>query len=100
MAACAGFRWKRPTCSHGKPTRKNTAFPCRCIDLMNAAMFNLLGIDPHDPLWPCITLGLSAAIVVGYGVIAFNWYLKSRLQRHAEAAAALARLRGICLACA
>jgi signal transduction histidine kinase len=66
---------------------------------MNALRSFITGTDPHDPLWPCITLGLSAAIIVGYGVIAFNWYLKSRFARHAEAATALARLRNICLAC-
>jgi signal transduction histidine kinase len=54
----------------------------------------------QDMLWSWITIALSAMIVIGYGVIAFNWYFQRKLSRHAEAKAALARLRNICLCCA
>src|SRR5689334_8293858 len=54
----------------------------------------------HDLLWAWVTIALSSLVFVGYGVIAFNWYFQWKLSRHAEAKAALARLRNICLSCA
>jgi PAS domain S-box-containing protein len=60
-------------------------------DLMSA-------VPPHATIWPWVTIALSSAMISGYGVIAFNWYFQEKLARHADARAALARLRNICLA--
>ena len=61
----------------------------------------LLGGDRRaEALWTLVTGALSAAIVLGYGVIAVNWYFQSRLARHADSRLALRRLRNICLCCA
>ena len=53
-----------------------------------------------DPLWTAVTAALSAMIVVGYCVIAVNWFFQSRLARQGDSRAALRRLRNICLCCA
>src|SRR5688572_5810754 len=68
--------------------------------------FNIAGdgasfAGPGDEFpWALGTLALSAAVAVGYGVIAVNWFFQFKLARRAEARAALSRLRGICLTCA
>lgn len=55
---------------------------------------------PHESAWwPWVTVLLSSAILAGYGIIAFNWYFQAKLARHADAEAALRRLRNICLTC-
>src|SRR5687767_13457186 len=54
----------------------------------------------QEVLWPGLTLVLSAAVVVAYVVIAFNWRIQSRLSRSAaEAKASLARLGAILGCC-
>jgi PAS domain S-box-containing protein len=53
-----------------------------------------------DALWAWVTIGLTAAIAVGYCVIAVNWYFQEKLAGRAGGRAALARLRNICLGCA
>src|SRR5688500_6591209 len=55
--------------------------------------------SPRDLRWAWVTLTLSAFVAIGYGVIAFNWYFQSKLQRPVESRAALARLRWIVLCC-
>ncbi|HSV14211.1 MAG TPA: PAS domain-containing sensor histidine kinase [Tepidisphaeraceae bacterium] len=54
----------------------------------------------HSPLWAWVTLLLSGLIVLGYAVIAFNWFFQSKLSKHEQARSALARLRNISFACA
>ena len=39
----------------------------------------------HDTRWAWVTLGLSALLAAGYGVIAINWYFQAKLSRFAEA---------------
>src|SRR5688500_12230810 len=56
----------------------------------------------QEVLWPGLTLVLSAAVVVAYVVIAFNWRVQSKLSRRAEANASLSRLGailGCCIVC-
>jgi signal transduction histidine kinase len=53
-----------------------------------------------DWRWASVTLGLSALIVIGYCLIAVNWYFQSRMSRRDESHAALRRLINICLTCA
>jgi signal transduction histidine kinase len=53
----------------------------------------------HDTLWAWGTIALSLVVAVGYCVIAVNWYFQLKLSKHAQAKAALARLRNICLSC-
>src|SRR5687767_1672465 len=47
--------------------------------------------------WAWVTIVLSAAVVIGYGVIAVGWYFQSRLADREQSRAALTRLRGIAL---
>jgi nitrogen-specific signal transduction histidine kinase len=58
----------------------------------------LQGLQP-DVIWAWGTIALSVLLTVGYCAIAVNWYCQSKLARHAEAKAALARLRNICITC-
>src|SRR5207237_208144 len=55
---------------------------------------------PGDLRWAWVTLGLSALVVIGYGVIAFNRYFQGKIGRRDEARAAAACLRNIVLCCA
>jgi PAS domain S-box-containing protein len=57
------------------------------------------GLRP-DLRWAWLTLTLSAAVVVGYVVIAVNGYFQAMLHRRRELRAALARLTGIVACCA
>jgi signal transduction histidine kinase len=57
------------------------------------------GASPHAAVWPWLTIALSSSVIAGYCVIAFNWYFQSKMAHHAEARAALSRLRNICVAC-
>ncbi len=50
-----------------------------------------------DLRWAWVTLALSAAVVVGYALIAFNWYFQKKVAECAEAKSALRRLRIIVL---
>jgi signal transduction histidine kinase len=59
----------------------------------------VLLLQPHI-LWPWATIALSVLLAAGYCVIAVNWYFQRKLSKNAEARAALARLRVICLSCA
>lgn len=52
-----------------------------------------------DMPWGCVTLVLSVAVIVGYAVIAFNWYFQAKLRRTADSKAALTQLRGIFVCC-
>lgn len=52
-----------------------------------------------DMIWACGTIGLSFLLTIGYCAIAVNWYCQSKLARHADAKAALSRLRNTCIAC-
>lgn len=54
---------------------------------------------PQDVLCATLTAGLSALLVTGYCLIAINWYFQAKLSARAEAKAALARLRNLCLCC-
>jgi len=53
----------------------------------------------QDGMWAWGTISLSLFVAIGYCVIAVNWYFQLKLSKHAQAKAALARLRNICLAC-
>lgn len=54
----------------------------------------------HETLWMCGTITLSALLVIGYCVIAVNWYFQTKLARKKDARRALGRLRNICISCA
>jgi signal transduction histidine kinase len=51
----------------------------------------------NDVRWGWVTITLSVAVVVGYAIIAFNWYCQKKLGKQAECKAALGRLRNISL---
>jgi signal transduction histidine kinase len=60
------------------------------------------GGDPgtaRDVRWAWVTIGLSAAVALGYAVIAFNWYFQSKLAEQARARAALGRLCTLTVCC-
>jgi signal transduction histidine kinase len=59
--------------------------------------FDLVPAMRQDAFWIATTLALSALVVIGYCVIAINWYFQSKLARHADSRATLKRLRTICL---
>lgn len=61
--------------------------------------YNVVLGGRDDEPWPWITVLLSALIVFGYGVVAFNWLFQTKLARDGKARPALARLRNICLCC-
>jgi signal transduction histidine kinase len=54
---------------------------------------------PVDLRWAWVTVGLSAVVVCGYAVIAFNRYFQSKLDRRTEARAASMRLINIFACC-
>jgi PAS domain S-box-containing protein len=56
------------------------------------------GLRP-DLRWAWLTLTLSAAVTVGYVLIAFNGYFQAKLRRRRESRAAMARLTGIVACC-
>lgn len=58
------------------------------------------GLAQHHMLWPGVTIVLSLLVAAGYCAIAVNWFFQSKLARHADSKAALARLRNITAACA
>src|SRR4051812_33100294 len=53
----------------------------------------------YEALGPWVTVALSCCVIVGYCVIAVDWYFQSKLARHVEARATLRRLLGIIVAC-
>src|SRR5687768_9857630 len=60
------------------------------------------GVDPggaRDARWAWVTLTLSAAVALGYAIIAFNWYFQSRLADRERARAAMSRMRTLVVAC-
>ena len=54
---------------------------------------------PNDLRWAWLTVALSAAVVVGYAIIAFNRYFQAKLERRADARAASLRLANIFACC-
>jgi signal transduction histidine kinase len=54
---------------------------------------------PVDLRWAWVTVSLSVLVALGYGVIAFNRYFQTKLDRRADARAAAARLRNIVMCC-
>ena len=60
----------------------------------------LAGWAAGDGAWPWVTTVLSVSVAAGYCAIAINWFFQSKLSRHAESRAALARLRNISILCA
>src|SRR6476646_2734230 len=56
------------------------------------------GMSPDELMWTCVTISLSALIVIGYCIIAIGWYFQSKLAR-AESTATLSRLLRICVTC-
>src|SRR5712671_3168457 len=52
-----------------------------------------------DLFWAWVTLTLSSSVVIGYAVIAFNWYFQIKVASP-QAKAALTRLGMISAACA
>src|SRR3982750_3177871 len=70
----------------------------------NGALFGssagaLPGGVSYETLGPWVTSALSCCVIVGYCVIAVDWYFQSKLARHDEARATLRRLLGIIVAC-
>src|SRR5947209_4655860 len=53
-----------------------------------------------DVYWGMLTLALSIAVVLGYGIIAFKWFFQFKLSERAAARTALGRLRLIVACCA
>src|SRR3954471_7632507 len=49
-----------------------------------------------EALWPWVTVGLCGLVLLGYGVIAFNWYFQAKLASPQSRRSAL-RLGGIVL---
>ena len=58
------------------------------------------GFSQHDLVWSGVTTVLSLCVIGGYCAVAINWFFQSKLARHAESKAAIARLRNICIVCA
>lgn len=54
---------------------------------------------PSDVYWGLFTIILSAAVALGYCVIAFKWFFQFKLSERAAARAALGRLRMIVASC-
>jgi signal transduction histidine kinase len=54
---------------------------------------------PVDLRWAWVTVALSVMVALGYGVIAFNRYFQTKLNRRAEARAAASRLRNVVMCC-
>ena len=54
---------------------------------------------PGDLRWAWLTVALSAVVVVGYAVIAFNRYFQAKLDRRADTRAASLRLINIFACC-
>jgi len=68
--------------------------------MMGTSLFRAvpsIGVGP-DLFWTCVTLTLSAAVAVGYALIAFNWYFLIKV-RSRQAKGAVRRLVLITLAC-
>ena len=59
----------------------------------------LPGLDP-ELRWVWVTAFLSGLVVLGYAVVAFNWYFQSKLELSRESRAALRRLCLVVVACA
>src|SRR6478735_2224570 len=67
---------------------------------MVASLFNPRSYAPgsvNDLRWTWVTLALSIAIVLGYALIAFNWYFQKKVAERAELKSASRRLRIIVL---
>ena len=59
-----------------------------------------IGARRDAAAWFAVTSSLSVLVGVGYLVIAVNWYFQTKVADKTHAAAALRRLRNICLCCA